>query len=296
MILLAGSTGLVGGMIARTLLARERPLRILVRPGSDHRSLVDGGAVPALGDLKDPASLAPACDGVDTVISTASAGQRDGADTPETVDLEGNQSFIAAARSAGVRRFVFVSALTATVDHPVPLPRAKAMTEAALRESGLPYTIIAANAIMDVMFPLVIGYPLGLGRPVTLVGEGRRRHAFVTARDVAAFTVATVDHPDAVNRRIPVGGPAAHSWRDVIATYERVLGRAVPVNWIAPGELLPDVPPVPGLAELISGLLAALETFDSPVEMADTYRTFGVSPTSVEDFVAGTSVPNAVSA
>ena len=286
MILLAGSTGFVGGMIARTLLERSRPLTILVRPTSDHRPLADAGARVALGDLKDPASLAAACRGVDTVITTASAGQRGGDDTPQTVDLEGNRSLIEAARAAGVKQFIYVSALTGTVDHPVPLPRAKALTEVTLRESGVPYTILAANAIMDVMLPLVIGYPLSIGRPVTLVGEGRRHHAFVAARDIAAFAVAAVDHREALNRRIAIGGPRALSWHDVIDAYERGLGRRIPVEWIAPGQLLPDLPPEPGLTELISGLLASLEMFDSPVDMTDASRTFGVTPTSIDEFVA----------
>ena len=49
----------------------------------------------------------------------------------------------------------------------------------------------------------------------------------------------------------------------------------------------PDLPPIPGLTELVSGLLGALETFDSPVDMSETARTFGVEPTALEDFVAG---------
>jgi len=286
MILLVGSTGFVGGMIARSLLAQARPLRILVRPGSDYARLVDSGAHAALGDLKDPASLAAACRGIDTVITTASAGQRGGRDTPTTVDLEGNRSIIEAARAAGVKQFIYISALTGTVDHPVLLPRVKALTEVALRESGVPYTILAANCIMDVMMPLVIGYPLSIGRPVTLVGEGRRKHTFVAARDIAALAVATVGHPEALNRRIAVGGPEALSWHDVIAAYERGFGRRIQVEWIAPGQLLPDLPPEPGLTEFISGLLASLELFDSPVDMTSAWRTFGVTPTSIEDFIA----------
>ena len=286
MILVVGSTGRVGGMITRTLLGQDRPLRILVRPGSDHRGFVAAGAEQALGDLKDPASLAVACRGVDTVITTASAGERGGDDTAQTVDLDGNRHLIEAARAAGVRQFIFISALLASPDHPVPVPRAKALTEAALRDSGLTYTIVAANGIADVMFPLVVGYPLSLGKPVTLVGEGRRRHSFIAARDVAAFAVAAIGHPAALNRRIEVGGPEALSWRDVVTAYERARGQPIPVQWIPPGALLPNLPPAPGLTELISGLMAALETFDTPMDMTELARTFGVTPTTIDDLLA----------
>jgi NADH dehydrogenase len=295
MILVAGATGMVGGMIARALLQQRHSVRVLVREGSPYGALVERGARPTLGDLKDPRSLAEACRGVDVVVTTASAGERGGADTPQSVDVEGNRHLIEAASQAGVRQFVFVSALPASLDHPVPVVRAKAETELALHESGLAHTIIAANCFMDIMFALVVGDRILSGQPVTLVGEGRRRHSFVAARDVAAFAVAAVNHPAAVNRRIAVGGPDALSWRDVVAVYERALGRTATVQWIAPGELLPHLPPVPGLAPLVSGLMAGLEAFDSPVDMTDAARTFGVTPTSVDDFVASVrATPNAV--
>jgi len=298
MILVVGATGLVGGMITRRLLDQGRTVRILVRAGSDYGTFADRGAEPSLGDLKDPDTLPRALRGVDVVITTASAGSRGGADTAQTVDREGNRNLIGAARAATVKQFIFVSALIATVDHPVPVPRAKAETELTLRGSGLPYTIVAANGIMDVMLPLVVGDRVQAGQDVTLVGEGRRRHSFVAAPDVAAFAVAAVDNSAARDRRIAVGGPDAVSWRDIVAAYERAAGRPIAVRWIAPGELLPNLPPVPGLTELVSGLLAALETFDSPVDMAETARTFGVRLTSLDEFVASTfrRLPSAPSA
>lgn len=120
---------------------------------------------------------------------------------------------------------------------------------------------------------------------MTLVGEGRRKHSFIAARDVAAFAVESIAHPDAVNQRIAIGGPEALSLRDVVALYMRALGHPVAVQSIAPGELLPDLPPVPGLAEVISGVAAVLETFDSPIDMTETAARFGVLLTSVAEMV-----------
>src|SRR5690606_22683582 len=107
MMLIAGSTGLVGGTIARMLLERGEDVRILVREGSDWQLLAGAGAQPVIGDLKRPESLARACVGVDVVITTASSGQRGGDDNPVTVDVEGNRHLIDAARRAGARHFVF---------------------------------------------------------------------------------------------------------------------------------------------------------------------------------------------
>lgn len=284
-ILLVGATGLVGGMIARGLLERGKDLRILVRPGSGYQPLAESGATPIIGDLKDPGSLEAACAAVETVITTASSGSRGGADTPQTVDLEGNRSLVDAARRAGVRQFIFISTIAADEASPVPLLRAKALAEAHLRSSGLTYTILAATTLMDVTLPLVVGGPAQAGRPVTLVGEGRRRHSFVAARDLAAFAVAAVGHPAALNRRIIIAGPEAVSLRDVASTYGRALNRTIPVQTVAPGELLPDLPPVPGLAEAVSGMVAVLDTFDSVIDMTETASTFGVALTTLEEFV-----------
>lgn len=291
MILVVGATGLVGGMIARSLLARGKDVRILVRPGALYQPLVDMGAQPVEGDLKDRASLLPACAGVETVITTASAGSRGGADTPQTVDLEGNRSLVDAARAAGVRQLIFTSTIAAAEDSPLPLLRAKAATEAYLRISGLHYTILAPTTLMDVLLPLVVGGPALAGRPVTLVGEGRRRHSFVAARDVAAFAVAAAGHPEAIDRRIVIGGPQALSLRDVVSIYERLLGRSIDIRSIPPGEFLPNLPPEPGLAEIISGMTAALDRYESQVEMSETARIFGVPLTRLEDLVAAQAAP-----
>jgi uncharacterized protein YbjT (DUF2867 family) len=107
--------------------------------------------------------------------------------------------------------------------------RAKGQSESALRESGIGYTILAPTAFMEVWPAMVVGMPVLQGRPVVLVGEGRRRHSFVSSRDVAAFAVEAVGNPAARNRHLAIGGPEALSWREVVATYERVLGRPIPV-------------------------------------------------------------------
>ena len=209
MILVVGATGSLGGMITRALLARGEDVRVLVRPGSDYQPLVEAGAQAVLGDLKDPATLGPACDGIDVVITTANTATRGGEDTVQTVDVVGNRQLIDAARAAGVKQFIFTSALGVTPDSPVPFMQAKASTEHYLRESGLDFTILAPTIFMDVWIPMVVAQPLMQNQPVTLVGEGRRKHAFIAARDVATFAVACVGHPAAINQYLPLGGPEA---------------------------------------------------------------------------------------
>jgi uncharacterized protein YbjT (DUF2867 family) len=151
------------------------------------------------------------------VVTTANSAMRSVPDTVETVDLGGNQSLIDAAQRAGVKRFIFVSALGADADSPVPFLRAKAAAEARLRDSGMSHTILRPNMFMDVWIPMIADRAVKTGRPVTVIGEGRRRHSFVAMQDVAKFAVAAVDHLAAANRVVVMGGPEPISWRDIVS-------------------------------------------------------------------------------
>jgi uncharacterized protein YbjT (DUF2867 family) len=231
------------------------------------------------GDLRHRASLDTALEGVETVVSTANSAMRGGADSLQSVDLEGNRNLIEAAREAGVEHFAFVSLLGADPNHPAPFMQAKGQSESALRESGMGHTILAPTAFMEFWPVMVVGMPVLQGQTVTLVGEGRRRHSFVSNRDVAAFAVAAVDNPAARNQHLAFGGPEALTWREVVATYERVLETSIPVEYVAIGE------PVPGLPDPMPAMLGGMETYDSVVEMEETSRTFGVPLTTLETFV-----------
>ena len=275
MILVVGGTGRLGGSIARTLLDSGKALRVLVRDGS---SFDDARAETVRGDLKDPDSLRQACTGVDVVVTTANAiAPRQTEDTIESVDRLGNRNLIAAATAEGVRHFVFVSVLGAVVDHAVRFVRAKGETELALRESGLSWTILRPDAFMDVWFPFVVGPALEDGA-VTLVGEGKQRHSMVAMQDVVGYAVAAVERKEAANRVLAIGGEPV-TWRDVVDTFSEVLGREISVQTVSPGA------PVPGLPDFVAELLASLELYESPLDMSELSRTFGVKTTSLHDFV-----------
>lgn len=279
MILVVGATGSLGGRITRSLLGQGRPVRVLVRSTSAYDALVMAGAEPVIGDLKDRDSVCAACRGIDAVVTTANAVGRAGEDTLESVDHQGNRDLVDAAAAEGVRRFVFISALGADPDHPMPLLRAKGLTERRLRHSGMAWTALQPNAYMDTWIPMVVGAPALAGRPVTLVGEGLRRHSMVAQRDVVSYATAVLDRREAHGRSMPIGGPEPITWRDVVTAFERELGRRIPVHSIAPGESIPNVP------DFVSDMAAALSTYDSPLDMTDLARTYEVAPTPVADFV-----------
>jgi NADH dehydrogenase len=290
MILVLGATGRLGGAITQRLLARGERVRVLLRRDSmadrlatqglatAPSTLTAAGAEPVYGDLKDPASLHVACRDADVVITTANSALRGGADNPESVDRHGSRNLIEAARDARVRQFVYVSAQLADPQSPVPFLRSKGKTEEALQHSGVPYTILAPNAFMDVWIAMVVGIPALSGGEVVVVGRGDRKHSFIAAADVAAFAVASVGNPAALHQKLVLGGPEPLSFRDAAAIFARVLGRDVRVRSVEPGT------PMPHLPETMAAMLAGFDRGDRIVDMSEIAPAFNVSLTRLEQF------------
>lgn len=279
MILVVGATGMLGGMIAERLLQGGSQVGILVRPGSDYARLERLGAEPVIGDMKEPQTLAAACRGVRTVITTANSARRAPPDTAEAVDLIGNANLVEAARDAGVEHFIFMSGGPATsLDSDIPFVRAKAETERRVRESGMTFTILRAQPYFEIWVGMVVTRPALAGEVVTYVGTGERRHSMISVADVAEFAVAAVDHPAARDQLLVLSGPEPISWRDAVAAFERALGRPIQQRGVPPGE------PVPGVPEQIHPLLASFDTYDSPLDATDLARTFGVRLTRIDDY------------
>lgn len=278
MILVVGATGYLGGMITRQLLARDREVRILVRGASKYQPLVEAGARPVIGDLRDRASLDAACQGIETVISTAAARVTENAADTQAIELDGNRSLIDAAQQAGVKHFIFISGLGADPNSSTPFLAAKGITEDYLRKSGLSYTILEPDWIMDGWFMFFVYGQAVSGQPVWVVGEGCDRHGPVAAQDVVAFAIASVDDPRARNRVIPISGPQALSLRDASALCERILGKPVTVQ-----PFTEDAPP-PGWPPLLVQLMLAVPT-DYFADSTGVAREFGVRLTTLDEFV-----------
>lgn len=279
MILVVGATGRLGGLISRTLLEKGKQIRVLTRDPAGVAELAAQGADVALGDLTDPESLNRACSDVTAVVTTANSMARGGTDTIESVDRAGNANLIKAASDQGVDRFVFVSALGADPHHPMPFLRAKGESESLLRDSDLAWTILQPNFFMEVLMMIAVGVPAMAGETVTLIGEGRRTHSLVSMADVAAYAVAALEHPDGAEKTLLIGGPEPVSFRDVISAFEHELERDVPVRSD------PQLAQSEGASDPIVGLLAALETYDSPIDMRDLSVRYGIVPTAMTDFV-----------
>jgi uncharacterized protein YbjT (DUF2867 family) len=279
MILVVGATGQLGSIVVKDLLRQKRSVRILVRPGSNYEPLVKAGAHAVFGDIKAPITLIDALRGVETVITTANSAQRGGEDNVQNIDLIGNRHLVNSAKTVGVKHFIFVSAAKADDKSQSPYLQAKKKTENHLIQSGMGYTIVAPEPIMEAWFSMAVVPALKANRPVTLMGEGNRRHSFISIFDVASFITSSVGNPSAWNLYIPLGGPKPINWNDIIGTFESLLGKRVPVVHVALGTELPGVP------EGMQELMATMEMYDSAVDTGWLSKLFGVKQTSLEDAV-----------
>ena len=227
MILVAGSTGVLGFEICRRLRERDMGVRALVRSTSSPEkvdALKKLGAEIVTGDVKDPASLDAACKGADTVISTVTAvTTAKPGDSFEATDGAGTINLIDAAKRANVQQFVFVSFDTDDVPD-APLVKAKRDAERHLRESGIDYTILQPSLFMESWLgPMLFGDPATATARV--YGEREIKFRYVAVADVAEVAVQSIDNPKARNTSIPFGGPEALSQREAVHVFEEVFDR-----------------------------------------------------------------------
>ena len=235
MILVVGSTGLVGGEVCRQLRAAGRPVRALVRPTSDPEkvaALAAIGVEVVEGDVRDPASLTAACRGVDTVITTVSAmpfSYIAGVNDIETTDRQGMRALIDAATAAGVRKFVYTS-FSGTIDRSFPLRDAKRQVERWLVDSSLDWTILRPSYFMDVWLTPAVGFDPANGR-ATIYGGGTEPVSWIAVRDVAAFAVAAVDAQQASRATLEIGGDPLTPM-EVVGTFETTFHRRIELSFV----------------------------------------------------------------
>ena len=205
MILVAGGTGTLGTLVVRRLSDRGLGVRVLTRDPTRASHLPD--TVQTLtGDLQEPAVVAEAVRGCDTVVSAVHGFVGPGKPSPEAIDRDANRALIQAAVAAGVHHFVLVSVLDAAPDHPMSLHRAKYAAEQALRTSGLSWTIIRPSAYLETWIA-VIGGKLASNGQALVFGPGRNPINFVSADDVAAAVDLAVHDPSLRGQLVEVAGP-----------------------------------------------------------------------------------------
>lgn len=226
MLLLTGATGSVGSRLLPQLLERGDDVRCLVREPrrlGPHRVDVQI-ALGDLGEMSDPYLVRQALRGVDTVIHLAATIRDQPPHRIEELNGLATVRLLRAAERSGVKRFVFFSALNASVAQRTRFFRAKWLAERAVASSRLETTIFAPSIVYDRSDPWVTLLRRFSFLPVLPVsGDGKARFEPIWANDAARCVVAALERDG--RQRYELAGPEALSYDEMSDLVSQVAGR-----------------------------------------------------------------------
>jgi uncharacterized protein YbjT (DUF2867 family) len=224
-----GGTGFVGRAVVGALSRHGHQARCLVRAAPEGRVTGLNGVSTVPGDVTQPAGLPEALRGADAVVHLVGIiRERPGRGvTFERLHAEATRNVVAAAREAGVPRFVHMSALGARARAPSRYHQTKWAAEETVRQSGLDWTIFRPSVIfgpgdgfVTVLARLVRWLPI-----VPVVGSGKNRLQPVSVTDVAESFARAVERPPTAGQAFAVGGPRAYTFDQVLDEVGAALGR-----------------------------------------------------------------------
>jgi NADH dehydrogenase len=278
-----GATGFVGPAVANAIVDAGHEVRVLERKPGAWKDAGIRCQEAAQGDMTDAASLERATAGVDVVVHLVAIRQG----RPEQfqrVMIEGTRNLVAAAKQAGVKRFVLMSALGTTEETKdlVPYYGAKWQEEQDVKASGLEHVIFRPSFVFGPGGGILPTFrKLAKLAPVTgIIGSGEQRIQPIWLDDVGAYFAAPVDKPEAANRTFELGGPDVVSWNEFWRRLRATLGiRRRPTMHLPVGLMM--IPAalterLPGNIPLTRDLLKMLELGDNVATNDDAERTFAL--------------------
>ncbi len=276
-ILVVGATGRVGGAVVEQLLEAGFEVRALVRRPEKGDRLRSLGAELAVGDVTAPDTLEPAVRGCSSIFSALSAGPSRGA--PEDIEYRGNMNLLAAARSAGIGRFVYSSVLMA--DHPLAQKvgafREKARFERELlAEKDLSSTILRPAMFMETLHMMLRG-------PVAFV-PGRQRWplSWIAARDIARACVRSFQE-DILGRH-ELAGPETVTFDGAFGRLARARGKRIRVLH-APLISLQLAGRASSYVLELANMMAFFDAVGFATDPSVLRETFGVPALTIEEWV-----------
>ncbi|HML77634.1 NAD-dependent epimerase/dehydratase family protein [Geobacter sulfurreducens] len=244
-IFVTGGTGFVGGHVRRALLERGHSLRLLVHRRSEG---VEAGVEQVEGDVTRQDTFAGAMAGCDVIVNLVGIIREFPAQgiTFEKLHVEATRNLVEAARAAGIRRHLQMSALATRPDATAAYHRTKWRAEEVVRQSELDWTIFRPSlifgpkgAFVDMLAGFVRRFPA-----VPIVGDGTYRLQPVSVDDVARCFALALDMPETVGQTYELCGPDRLTYNEVLDTIGRVLGKGHVVKIPQPLGLLKLVVPI----------------------------------------------------
>lgn len=214
MIVVTGGTGTVGSRLVDLLVARGERVRVLCRNPDRARARFGGRVEIGQGDLSDPGWIPAALAGADRLfVLTTAAAEPDGQRIQE-------HHLISAARDAGVRRVVKLSAHGADERSPIGFVRRHRESERELAASGLAYTILRPGGYLQNF------HRMGADGSIhTCAGDGRV--ALVDVVDVAAVAAAALTGDGHDGRTYTLTGPRALTYDEAVAALSVAADREI---------------------------------------------------------------------
>ncbi|MCW5729791.1 MAG: complex I NDUFA9 subunit family protein [Alphaproteobacteria bacterium] len=253
-----GGSGFVGRYAVKQLAEAGWRVRVAVRRPDEGLFLKPMGDVGQItltqANLRVEPSVAAAVAGADAVVNLVGILYESGAQRFAAVQARGAELVARAARAAGARRLVHVSAIGADEHSASLYARSKAMGEAAVRREFPDATILRPSVIFGAEdgFLNRFGAMARISPFLPLIGGGATRFQPVYVGDVAAAIARALADDAAAGRTYELGGPRVYSFRELMALVLRETGRRralLPIPFAIAGmqalflELLP-VPPL----------------------------------------------------
>ena len=229
-VLLTGGSGFVGRAVLTQLRAAGHGVRLLIRrpDTAGARALAERFGVDLFrGDVLGDDLLAPACAGMDAVVHLVGIIAEYGVQTFENLHARATRHLVEAARSAGVRRFIHMSALGTRPGAAARYHQTKWSAEQSVRRSDLEWTIFRPSIIYGPGDGFVSLFErMTRWSPVLpLMGGGRMRLQPVPVTDVATCFARALTDRDAVGRTYDLCGPIPLTLREILQAVLRVTGR-----------------------------------------------------------------------
>ena len=233
-VLVTGATGFVGSHIARALVEAGYEVRCGVRASSSTRWISNLPVERVELDMTGRAEVfSPAVENVDIVVHAAGITRARQTEDYYSINAGGTGRLADAALGAGVRRFVLISSLAARGPdgHTSPASaygRSKLEGEAHLLSVGgrMEAVVLRPAAVYGPRDTDLLPLFKMARRGWLPVPSGANLLQPVYATDVARAALAAAREPVGFGP-FPVAENRRYTWKDVVASLEKVLGRRV---------------------------------------------------------------------
>jgi uncharacterized protein YbjT (DUF2867 family) len=220
-----------------------------------------------------------------TAVSSYQPGENDF----QRCDLEGTINLIEAARTAGVKHFVYVS-FSGNIDLDCPLRNVKRAVEQHLKGSGLSYTILRPSYYMESWLTAPLGFDPANAK-ADIYGSGEKPISWISYKDVAKFAVESLNNPAAINTTLELGGPAALTPLQVVKIFEEAGGRSIKVTHISEADLKAAWKAGTDEISLSRPALQLSYAQGDPIDMRETLKKFPMQLTTVQEYARQVLVP-----